>query len=265
MQTPKLNLKHCLSAKEYRMKILACYSNKGGVGKTATSVNLALAFAQAGYRTLLCDLDPQGASGYYFRVKPSKKLTNEKFFKGVENFASAIRGSDYDNLDILPANMTFRDFDVFLSRMKKPKSQLTKALKNVNDDYDIIILDCPPNISSLSESVFCAADHIVIPVIPTTLSERTLEQLMTFFDEKNIDIKKMVPFFSMVQRQKNMHIETMARLKTVYPKIFLNEPIPFSTDIELMGVHRAPVATFAKSRPASSAYNELWTELVTRI
>jgi chromosome partitioning protein len=164
------------------MKILACYSNKGGVGKTATSVNLALSFAKAGYRTLLCDLDPQGASGYYFRVKPSKKLTNEKFFKNIENFASAIRGSDYDNLDILPANMTFRDFDVFLSRMKKPKSQLTKALENVNEDYDIIILDCPPNISSLSENVFRAADHIVIPVIPTTLSERTLEQLVTFFD-----------------------------------------------------------------------------------
>ena len=247
------------------MKILACYSNKGGVGKTATSVNLALSFAKAGYRTLLCDLDPQGASGYYFRVKPSKKLTNEKFFKNIENFASAIRGSDYDNLDILPANMTFRDFDVFLSRMKKPKSQLTKALENVNEDYDIIILDCPPNISSLSENVFRAADHIVIPVIPTTLSERTLEQLVTFFDENKIDIKKMVPFFSMVQRQKRMHTETMKRLKNVYPKMFLNEPIPFSTDIELMGLHRAPVATFAKSRPAASAYNELWTELMTKI
>jgi chromosome partitioning protein len=161
--------------------------------------------------------------------------------------------------------MTFRDFDVFLSSMKKPQSQLTKALKNVNEDYDIIILDCPPNISSLSENIFRAADRIIIPVIPTTLSERTLEQLIKFFDENKIDSKKMMPFFSMVQRQKKMHIETMGRLKVVYPKMFLNEPIPFSTDIELMGVHRAPVATFAKSRPATSAYNALWTELVVRI
>ena len=57
------------------MKIIACYSNKGGVGKTATAVNLAYALADAGRRTLLCDLDPQGASSFYFRVKPSKKLT----------------------------------------------------------------------------------------------------------------------------------------------------------------------------------------------
>lgn len=65
------------------MKIIACYSNKGGVGKTAAAVNLAYACAANGRRTLLCDLDPQGASGFYFRVKPSKKLKEERFFKDV--------------------------------------------------------------------------------------------------------------------------------------------------------------------------------------
>ena len=118
------------------MKIIACYSNKGGVGKTATSVNLAHAFAQAGKRVLLCDLDPQGASSFYFRVKPSKKLTDEAFFKDVARFTKSIKGSDFDNLDILPANMTFRDFDVFLARMKNSRSRLKKALKAIDHDYD---------------------------------------------------------------------------------------------------------------------------------
>ncbi len=111
------------------MKVIACYSNKGGVGKTATSVNLAYAFAAAGKRILLCDLDPQGASSFYFRVKPSKKLTEASFFEDVEKFTKAIRGSDYDNLDVLPANMGFRDFDVLLSRMRDSRSRLKKALK----------------------------------------------------------------------------------------------------------------------------------------
>jgi len=247
------------------MKIIACYSNKGGVGKTATSVNLAYALAQSGLRILLCDLDPQGASGFYFRVKPSKKLKDEIFFKDVQKFTKAIRGSDFDNLDILPANMTFRDFDIFLSRMKNSRSRLKKALRAVENDYDVILLDCPPNISKLSESVFKAADHIVVPVIPTTLAERTFVQLFDFFKDHKLAQRKLVPFFSMVQRQKKLHQETMTRMRKSYKKIFLDAAIPFSTDIEKMGVHKLPVMVFARSRPAAKAYQALWRDLEKRI
>ncbi len=247
------------------MKIIACYSNKGGVGKTATAVNLAYAFAHAGFRTLLCDLDPQGASGFYFRVKPSKKLNEKRFFIDVEKFTKSIRGSDFDNLDVLPANMTFRDFDVFLARMKNSRSRLTKALKAVDSEYDVIVLDCPPNISTLSENVFKAAEHIVVPVIPTTLSERTFKQLVAFFQENKIGKKKLVPFFSMVQKRKSLHAETKKRMRKDHGKAFMGTPIPFSTDIEKMGVHRAPVETFASRKEAAKAYRAFFDELQGRI
>ncbi|MFC2969505.1 ParA family protein [Acidimangrovimonas pyrenivorans] len=247
------------------MKIIACYSNKGGVGKTAASVNLAYAFAAAGRRTLLCDLDPQGASSFYFRVKPSKKLTEARFFKDVEQFTKAIRGSDYDNLDILPANMSFRDFDVFLARMRNPRSRLKKALKGVKADYDVILLDCPPNISTLSENVFRAADAIVVPVIPTTLSQRTFEQLTGFFRDHDLPLKKLHGFFSMVQGVKALHGETIAEMTRTYRKRFMKTQIPFASDIERMGVHRAPVMATAPASAASKAYRALYEEVERRV
>lgn len=247
------------------MKVIACYSNKGGVGKTATAVNLAYACAASGLSTLLCDLDPQGASGFYFRVKPSKKLKDDSFFKDEDRFVGAIRGSDYDNLDILPANMTYRDFDIFLSRMKNTRSRLKKALKTVDSDYDVIVLDCPPNISTLSENVFKAAERIVVPVIPTTLSERTFEQLLEFFDANALDKGKLLAFFSMVQGRKTLHHDTMEKLRTAYPETFMETVIPFSTEIEKMGQHRAPVATYAGGRVVGRSYAALWEEVRTRL
>lgn len=250
------------------MKIVACYSNKGGVGKTAASVNLAHAFARAGDRVLLCDLDPQGASGFYFRVKPSQKLQNEAFFEDAKQVAKAIRGSDYDNLDILPANMSFRDFDVFLSQMKNSQSRLKKALKAVGGDYDVIVLDCPPNISMLSENVLKAADLIVVPVIPTTLSERTFEQLLDFVEGQGDgkgSRRKIAGFFSMVQRQKVLHVETMQRMREAHPKRMLDTALPFSTDVERMGVNRAPVREFAPDRPSARAYAGIFDEIRARL
>ena len=246
------------------MKIIACYSNKGGVGKTATSVNLAYASAMSGRTTLLCDLDPQGASGFYFRVKPSRKLKKQAFFRDVDCFTGAIRESDFANLDLLPANMSYRDFDIFLSRMKNSRSRLKKALKAVGTEYDVIILDCPPNISLLSENVFKVADKIVVPVIPTTLSERTLEQLYDFFEDKKYQKNKLLPFFSMVQKSKKLHRGTMIKLKKKY-RNFLDESIPFSTDIEKMGVHRAPVLAYAGSRPAAKAYEDVWSGIQSKV
>ena len=168
------------------MKVVSCYSIKGGVGKTATSVNIAYMAAEAGYRTLLVDLDPQGASSFYFRVKPSKKQRGKRLINASQSLFKQIKASDFENLDIIPAHMSFRHFDNLLGQLKKSNNRLSKTFETLSKDYDLIVLDCPPTLSYLSEAVFTASDVIFVPVIPTTLSERTYEQLQLFFNSPAI-------------------------------------------------------------------------------
>ena len=247
------------------MKVIACYSNKGGVGKTATAVNLAYSLSSAGVRTLLCDLDPQGASGYYFRLKPSKKLTDARFFDDAKQLRKAIRESDFENLDILPSNPSYREFDILLSQMRAGQPHLGRALSGVEKDYEVVVLDCPPNMSLLSSYIFETADAVVVPVIPTTLSQRTLEQLIKVFRKKNLQTKKLHCFFSMVQRAKNLHQDTIEDMRNSYGKRFLTAQVPFASDVEKMGVHRAPVMVTARSSPAAQAYVSLCEELISRV
>ncbi|MDQ6992383.1 MAG: AAA family ATPase [Mariprofundus sp.] len=246
------------------MKVIACYSMKGGVGKTATSVNIAYWAAKSGLKTLLIDLDPQGASSFYFRVKPSKKQWGERFFQAYEALLKHIKASDFENLDIIPAHLSFRNFDSLLSGLKKRESRLKRILKGFNKDYDLVILDCPPSISHLSESIFIASDIVLVPVIPTTLSERTYEQLLDFFKEHKYPKTHITSFFSMVQSQKSLHKATIEGMSQRY-KTFLKTTIPYSADIEKMGEHKAPVDVFAKSKPANLAYSELWKEIAKLI
>ena len=242
------------------MTTLALYSNKGGVGKTAAAVNLSYLAGQAGSRTLIFDLDPQSSATYYFRVKPKLKSGAKRFIKGGKQVDKNIKGTDYENLDLLPAAFSHRKLDVTFNELNRSKHQLGKILDPFKNKYDLIILDCPATISILAENIFNAADYTLVPLIPTTLSVRTHRQLLSFCKKNKYDLSKIYSFFSMVDKRKKMHRELMATVSKEFDGI-LPSVIPYLSQIERMGIQREPITAFLPESAASKAYQGLWENI----
>jgi chromosome partitioning protein len=245
------------------VKVLAVFSIKGGVGKTATAVNLADFAARSGRRVLLWDLDPQGAASFYLRIKPKVKGGVEKLLaKG--RIKRRIRESDHDGVDLMPADFSYRNLDLALDSASKPRRRLARLLAPLAREYDLVILDCPPSISLASEAVFRAADALVSPVIPTTLCLRTLRQLERHLSRLGRKSPDLLPFFAMVDRRKALHRDLCESLPAESPG-FLKTCIPYSSVVEKMGIRRAPLGEFAPRSRAGLAYSRLWDEIATRI
>jgi chromosome partitioning protein len=243
------------------LSIIALYHIKGGVGKTAAAVNLSYLAAQDGAKTLLIDLDPQGSASYYFRVKPSKNLKSRVLLRGGKKVDKNIKGTDYHNLDILPSTLSYRKLDLQLNSLKKSKLKLKEVLQPFAKEYKFIFIDSPPNITLVSENIFNAADILLVPVIPTTLSILTYEKLVQFFKDQKLKKSKIVTFFSMVEKRKKMHRDIMAKFLEQEKTNFLKSYIPYSADVENMGVHREPVLCFKPNSIGSESYHAIWSEL----
>jgi cellulose biosynthesis protein BcsQ len=246
------------------MEILSVYNIKGGVGKTSAAVNLSHLAARQGLRVLLWDLDPQAAATYYFRIKPRISGSTKKLIKGKVDLDDQIKATDYANLDLLPADFSYRKMDVVLGDQKNPTLQLMKLLRPLSYEFDLVVIDCPPSISLVSENIFKASSVLLVPTIPTTLSIRTLEQLEAFFEANQIPRDLLMPFFSMSDRRKSMHVQVMRKLPARHSG-FLKNWIPYASDVERMGIHREPVTAFAPASLAGRAYARLWEEVAKKL
>ena len=244
------------------MIVVAVYNMKGGVGKTTTAVNLAYHAAASGARTLLWDLDAQGASSFAFRVHPKVEGFGWKSLQRVDTLTEAIKATDYDNLDLLPADFAYRKLDLFLE-LGRPDRHLAEVLQKVGHGYEYMLLDCPPGLSILSENLFAAADLILVPTIPTVLSLRTLSRLVEHVGPRGMETK-MTAFLSMVDRRKALHRQ-VCEWALQYPEFFLSAQVPYASAIEQMSVRRMPLAAVAREDAAATAFETLWCNLKARM
>jgi len=240
------------------MTVLALYNLKGGVGKTAAAVNLGYLAAAAGLKTLVWDLDPQGSSTYYFNVQPTAKNESRKILSGEMDIKDAAVKTGYENISVIPSDLSARNADIVLDDMKQSRKKLKSLLGSLKH-YDLVILDCPPGISLLHENIFNAADWILMPNIPTTLSIRSYETVNYYFKENGLDMGKIKCFFSMVDHRKSLHHEV---IQAFYKdKVFFKNYIPYLADVEKMGINRQPLFEFANSSFAAQCYRDLWNEI----
>jgi len=233
-------------------KVLALYAIKGGVGKTSTAVNLAHLAAESGVRTLLWDLDPQAASSFLLSSHKAKEQAQSVFSKDVEP-AKLIHHTNIERLDLIAADASLRGLDLLFHELDK-KKRLQKLLTGLGKPYDRVLLDCPPGLTETSDQVMRAADLIVVPVIPSPLSERAYAEVVKHLGGK----AQVLPVHSMVDRRRKLHAEALARHPD-WPVI------PMASVVESMAARRAPVGSFAGKSPGGQAFAQLWQAIERRL
>jgi cellulose biosynthesis protein BcsQ len=225
---------------------------------------LAYLAARDGRRTLLWDLDPQGAATFVLRARPHVKGGGKALIRGTRPLDRAIRRTGYDRLDVLPADFTYRKMDLALDDARKPTHRIAKLVAPLTGVYDTVFLDCPPGMSLVAENALHTADLLLVPLIPTTLSLHTFDQLTGFMAGLEGDPPHVLAFFSMVDRRKRLHREIVERLPMERSDI-ASAAIPALSVVEQMTVRRAPLPAFAPRSSAAHSYELLWAESCQRM
>lgn len=243
------------------MKTIALFNIKGGVGKTTSAVNLAFLAAQSGLSTALWDLDPQGCASWYLGVDTDElKQRAAKLVEGKLAADELLLPTAYERLGVVPADLSLRKLDVLLDQQDAGKKHFKSLLASLAGEQDLVVLDCAPALSSTAEQVFRAVDVLLVPLIPSPLSLRAYDQLRAFFEQKKWRDVNVVPFFTQVDRRRKIQNEIIEQRKSQFPEM-LKTYIPYASALEQMGVHRAPVNTFAASSAGGLAYTLLWADL----
>lgn len=250
------------------MKIIALYNIKGGVGKTTTTINLACLLAKMNLSVLVWDLDAQGGTSFFFNKADQNNHNFGKLFSNYISIYDVIQPADSYHIDIIANDAHFSDqFINHASQLTKLdffSNQLVKnVLSKVADDYDVVIIDCPPGRFTMHDNVFCATDLLLVPNIPAPLSMYCNDMLLAAMKKLEGSKALIFSFFNLVQIQKKLHKMYVDNDNTLTKQ--LTNYIPFYAEIETISQNKNSIFHQLKDAKSIVYYENLWDEICIKM
>ncbi len=249
-------------------KIIAVVNQKGGVGKTTSAVNLAAAVGQRGKSVLLVDIDPQGnaTSGMGLNKRELAKSSYDVIINGTPA-KEVIKHTEFDGVDVLPANMNLAGAELELVDSSKRESNLKNALLLVKGEYDFIFMDCPPSLGLITLNALCAADTVLVPIQCEYYALEGLSQLISTVRQVKRLYNPMLEIegvlLTMYDGRLNLTQQVVDELKRFFPKKVYSTPIPRNVKLSEAPSYGQPVMYYDKRSTGAAAYGSLADELLS--
>lgn len=250
-------------------RTIAITNQKGGVGKTTTSINLAASLTDAGKKVLVVDVDPQGNTTSGFGVnKDEIENTIYELLLGECEIQDCICRSVYKNLDLIPSNVNLSGAEIELISMDKREYLLKNAIQKIRDQYDFILMDCPPSLNMLTVNALTAADTVLVPIQCEYYALEGLTQLIQTIElvQKglNPDLKIEGVVFTMYDARTNLSLEVVENVKDNLNQKIYRTIIPRNIRLAEAPSHGMPVTEYDPKSAGALAYKKLAKEIIRR-
>lgn len=250
-----------------KCKVLAFANQKGGVGKTTSAVNIAASLGALGKKTLLADFDPQGNATSGAGVEKRKDNSSYDMLMGENPYACIVQ-TQFDNLDVVPADISLAGAELELVESENRQYRLKTALDMLRNDYEYIIIDCPPSLGLLTINALSAADGVIVPMQCEYYSLEGLSQLMLTISQikrlynSRLDFSGII--VTMFDGRLNLTVQVLEELKQHFPDKLFKTPVPRNVRLSEAPSFGMPALYFDKHSKGALAYLEIAKELVSR-